>query len=50
MKQGKRITRTQKELLSKRGYEWKDWLYVSEDEEAVCFVHKVTKEIAWVRK
>ena len=50
MKQGKKTTRVQRELLSKRGYEWKDWLYVCEDEEAVCFVHKVSKQIEWVRK
>lgn len=50
MKQGKRLTREQKERLSRKGFDWREWLYSSEDEQAICFVHKQTKEIAWVEK
>lgn len=50
MKQGKKLTRQQKELLNRKGYNWKEWLYSSEDEQAICFVHKETKEICWIEK
>lgn len=50
MKQGKRITREMKQLLSKRGYDWKEWMYSCEDEQAICFINKFSKEIAWVEK
>lgn len=50
MKQGNRLTREQKALLSKQGYNWKEWLYQTEDEQAICFVKKDSREIAWVEK
>ena len=50
MKQGKRLTREQKALLSKKGYNWKEWLYQTEDEQAICFVKKDSREIAWIEK
>jgi hypothetical protein len=50
MKQGKRLTREQKALLSKKGYSWKEWLYQAEDEQAICFVKKDSREIAWIEK
>lgn len=50
MKQGKRLTREQKALLSKQGYNWKEWLYQTEDEQAICFVKKDSREIAWIEK
>lgn len=50
LKQGKKLTRQQKELLSRKGYNWKEWLYSSEDEQAICFVRKDSKEVAWIEK
>lgn len=50
MKRGKRLTREQKEKLSKQGYDWKDWLFSSEDEQAICFVKKDSREVAWIEK
>lgn len=50
MKQGKRTTRYQRELLSKNGFDWRDYLYYTEDDVAIGFVRKNTREIIWVAK
>lgn len=50
MKQGKRLTRNQRELLSRHGYDWQEWLFASEDDQAILIVHKTTKETEWVKK
>lgn len=50
MKQGKRTTRKQRELLSKHGYDWTEWLFHTEDDLAYCFVSKKGNEIIWVSK
>ena len=50
MKQGKKLTRNQKEFLSKRGYNWKELLYHTEDEQAICFIRKDNNETVWVER
>lgn len=50
MKQGKRTTRYQRELLSKNGFDWRDYLYYTEDDVAIGFVRKNTREIIWIAK
>lgn len=40
MKQPKKLTRNQKELLAKKGLNWKEWMLESEDVVFYTFVHK----------
>lgn len=42
MKQGKPLTRTQKEILSKRGLNWKEYQFVEEWETKIIVIHKLT--------
>lgn len=40
MKQGKRLTRTQKEVISSHGYNANEWMLVKETEFYLYLVHK----------
>lgn len=40
MKQGKRLTRNQKEVISSHGYDATEWLLVRETESHLYLVHK----------
>lgn len=44
MKQPKKLTRSQKEILSKKGYDWTKYMFDSEDSICMYFVEKVTNE------
>lgn len=44
MKRPKKMTRTQKECLSRKGFNPKDYQYIEEDGIAWRFVHKETNE------
>lgn len=44
MKQPKKLTRAQKEILSKKGYDWTKYMFDSEDSMCMYFVEKVTNE------
>lgn len=44
MKQPKRLTRNQKELLKKKGLNWKEWMLLEETTISYVFVHKKTKQ------
>lgn len=53
MKQPKKLTRNQKELLVKRGYDPEDvksMRFVEEDLEAIFVTNLVTGETNWVEK
>lgn len=50
MKQPKKLTNAQKRLLSRKGYNATEYMYVEEDEQAILFIHKTTKERIWVEK
>jgi hypothetical protein len=50
MKRPKKMTRTQKECLSRKGFNPKDYIFVEEDWIAWRFVHKETSETVWIRK
>lgn len=50
MKQGKRLTREQKALLSKQGLDAKQYMYFEEDEQAILVINKETKERLWISK
>lgn len=50
MKQPKKLTRTQKELLSKKGYDWTKYMFDSEDNMRMYFIEKVTNEIVVLMK
>lgn len=50
MKQPKKLTNYQKRLLSKQGLDAREYMYVEEDEQAILFIHKTTKERIWVEK
>ena len=40
LKQGKTPTRAQKEMLTKKRKDWKDWLFLKETQDAYIFQHK----------
>lgn len=44
MKQPKKLTRNQKEILSKKGYDWTKYMFDSEDNMCMYFVEKATNE------
>lgn len=51
MKQGKPLTREQKEALSKAGRNWKDWLSIPTDlETKFKFIHKESNQIIFVER
>jgi len=50
MKQPKKLTRDQKFLLTRAGYDAKEWMFVEEDEQAIRIINKKTKEMEWVEK
>ena len=50
MKQPKKLTRDQKFLLTRAGYDVKEWMFVEEDEQAIRIINKKTKEMEWVAK
>lgn len=45
MKQGKKVTRTQREVLIKNGYNSDEWLLERQKELTYIFVNKETKEV-----
>lgn len=45
MKQPKKLTRSQKEILSKKGYDWTKYMFDSEDAICMYFVNKVTNNV-----
>ncbi len=42
MKQPKKLTRTQKEVLESKGLQWKNWMLLQEDNISYCFIHKAS--------
>lgn len=50
MKQPKRLTNLQKRLLSRKGYNATEYMYVEEDEQAILIINKETKERLWIAK
>lgn len=50
MKQPKKLTRAQKEILSKKGYDWAKYMFDSEDDMCMYFVKKTTNETVALMK
>ena len=50
MKQPKRLTRKQKQFLSSKRYDPKEWAFVGVTEETICFINKRTKKIKEFKK
>lgn len=50
MKQPKKLTRAQKEILSKKGYDWTKYMFDSEDNMCMYFIEKVTNEMVALMK
>lgn len=51
MKQPRKLKWSEKVLLSKRGYDPKEWMFISEDTEAIYIQNKKDKEMCiWVEK
>ena len=50
MKQPKRLTRNQKELLEKKGFNWHEWLLLDETQEHYKFIQKKTNKFILIRK
>ena len=50
MKRPKKLTYEQKRKLSHKGFDPNEYRYVTEDEQALCFVHKETGENIWIEK
>lgn len=50
MKQGKKITRKQREVLIENGYNSEEWLSERQKEFTYVFVNKKTKEILELEK
>lgn len=44
MKQPKKLSRSQKEFLSKKGLSPDNWMLQSEDAESIVFIHKTSKK------
>lgn len=44
MKQPKKLTREQKELLANEKENWKEWMLLDEDNISYCFIHKESKK------
>lgn len=45
MKHGKKLTRKQKELLSKNNYDCKEWLLERQDKNSYIYIKRNSKEI-----
>ena len=50
MKQPKKLTRAQKEILSKKGYDWTKYTFDSEDVMCMYFVEKAINETVTLMK
>lgn len=50
MKRSKKLTRDQKEELTKKGFDAKKFRFVEEDGEAWLFVNMETAERVWIPK
>ena len=50
MKQGKKPTRAQKEILSNNYLNWKDWLVIEDGEFRLSVMHKDTGRVKRVDK
>lgn len=50
MKQGKPLTRTQKECLSAQGLNWKDWSFLETWETKILVINKKTGALKAVSK
>lgn len=44
MKRAKKLTRSQKVFLSKKGLNPENWMVQSEDAENIVFIHKTSKK------
>lgn len=44
MKHGKKLTRKQKELLTKYGYDYNDYLLERQDPKSYTYIHKLSKK------
>lgn len=49
-KQPKKLTLTQKKLLTKAGYDASKYMFIEEDAVAIRVVHKETGETNWICK
>ncbi|HSQ89523.1 DUF6906 family protein [Romboutsia sp.] len=49
MKQGKKLNRRQKELLTKNGVDFTEWLLERQDYNSYTYVHRETKEVIKLR-
>jgi hypothetical protein len=50
MKQPRKLHYSEKQLLSKRGYDARQYMYCEEDDMAILVIHKETKQKEWVSK
>ena len=50
MKQPRKPTREEKELLSKKKLDAKNWMVLSEDKESITFIHKTSKNTRKIEK
>ena len=50
MKRAKKLTRTQKIYLSKKGLNPDNWMVKSEDAEIITFIHKTSKKTREYKK
>lgn len=44
MKQPKKLTRAQKQVLREKGLKWENWMLANEDNISWCFIHKKTRK------
>ena len=42
MKQPKKLTRAQKQVLKDKGLKWENWMLANEDNISWCFIHKAS--------
>lgn len=47
MKQPKKLTRTQKEILRKKGIDWNDYMLLTEDKETFTIIAKKENEYGY---
>lgn len=45
MKQGKKLTRRQMQVLANAGYDFMEWLLERQDHNSYTYVHRTTKEV-----
>lgn len=50
MKHGKKLTRKQKELLTKYGYDYNDYLLERQDPKSYTYIHKLSKKALKINK